>query len=91
MKKGELLFILALLLPLIPMGIAGQWWLFSVFAVFYVCFGIIEWVAVARTDKTISQHFWDWSKDNKGMAWAILGTMMFMWIMLMWHLAAKII
>ena len=90
MKKGELLFILCLLIPLVPMAIAKQWWLFSVFLTFYGCFGFMEWRSVASSGRSISQKFWDFSQGNKLMAYIILGTMAIMWVALLFHLGVKL-
>jgi hypothetical protein len=90
MEPAEIFFVLALLIPLIPMAIAGQWWLFGVFAAFYVVFGLMEWWSVSRDKKSISQKFWSFSETNKPMAIVILSTMAVMWVALLIHLAAKL-
>jgi hypothetical protein len=51
-------FIVALLLMPITAFVFGQVWLGITFCVFYVCFGIIEVVAKAKSGKTVSQHVW---------------------------------
>lgn len=91
MMVPEILFIIALLIPLIPMAIARQWWMFGVFFVFYISFGIVEWQAVVHTGQTVSQHFWIYSQENSTMAIIILITMALMWIGLLWHLSIKLI
>ena len=86
MKKDEILFIVFLIGGLLgTSALAQQWWLFSVFAVFFVCFGIIEWLAVVKTKKTISQKFWDLTKKNKIMAWIVWIGMVVAWASLLWH------
>ena len=90
--KPEIVFIIAMfLLLLVPPAIFGQWWLFAVFMIFGVCFGIVELVCKAVTDKTISQHFWEWSVNNKKQAWFVLGCMLLSWLMLLYHFAIKMI
>ena len=90
MKLGEILFIVAMLGGLlIPSALCGQWWLFSVFMVFGVIFGLIEWMAVAKTDKTVSQKFWDFSKKNKAKGLIILIGMLIAWLALLYHLGYK--
>jgi len=91
MAFTEILFAIALLIPLIPMALARQWWLFRVFAFFYVVFGLTEWWAVSTTGRSVSQHFWYFSEDNQGMAWGILGTMGIMWVGLLWHLGVRLL
>ena len=88
----ELIFIILLAGGLlIPAAVVKQWWLFGVFAVFFVCFGLVEWLAVAKTNKTVSQHFWEYSKTHKTGAWVVLGFMVIAWFALLWHLAAKLL
>jgi len=83
---GEIIFIILLAGGfLIPTAIFGQWWLFGVFAVFFVCFGFIELLAVKKTGKTVSQMFWGLKKKNKTAAWIIVGGMAIGWIALLWH------
>jgi len=89
-KKNEILLVIALLIPLIPMAIAQQWWLFSAFMAFYVFFGILEFIAVKTTGKSISQKFWQYSEDNKTGAIVILVFMAIMWTALLIHLGTKI-
>jgi len=68
---------------------AGQWWLFSVFAVFFTIFGIIEAIAVKTTGKSISQKFWDYSKKNKKGGWIVLAGMLLAWLALLFHFGSK--
>lgn len=86
---GEILFILAMFLPTLLMGILKAWPLFWVFVIFDVCFGLTEWYYTARTDKTVSQHFWEYSRKHRGRAIAILVSMGLMWAALMYHLGYK--
>lgn len=73
----------------IPPLIFGQYWLFSVFLVFFLCFGLIEWLAVKYTGKTVSQKFWALSKKNKKAGWIIIICMLIAWLALLYHFADK--
>jgi hypothetical protein len=53
------LFIIALLLMPITAFVFGQPWLGATFVVFYICFGIIEVIAKAKSGKTVSGHVWE--------------------------------
>ena len=86
MKLPEILFCLALLLPLIPIAIFKQWRLFWVFMTFYVAFGLQEWMSVAQTGLSISQHFWAFAQIHPLQAWIIIITMFTMWMALLVHL-----
>ena len=66
-------------------ALAGQWWLFSVFLVFFICFGIIEAIAVKKTGKSVSQKFWALTKTNRAMAWVVWIGMLLAWLALLWH------
>ena len=90
MNIAEILFVVALLIPLIPMAIARQWWLVKVFGIFYVCFGLVEWWAVSSSGMSVSQHFWEFSQDSPTQAIVILATMGIMWAFLLAHLGAKL-
>ena len=85
----EILFVLAMFIPTVLMGVFKVWPLFTVFVIFDVLFGLTEWYYVAKTKKSVSQHFWVWSKDNKGKAIAILSSMLVMWLALIFHLGSK--
>jgi len=87
----EILFIVLLAGGLlIPSALAKQWWLFGVFMVFFICFGIVEWIAVAKTGMTVSQHFWKYSEAHKGSAWGVLIGMLVSWLALLAHLGSKL-
>ena len=87
MKKSELWFIITLAGGfLIPPALFGQWWLFGTFMLFFTCFGIVEWIAVAKTGKTVSQHFWELKEKSKVKAWIIIGGMIIGWAALIIHL-----
>jgi len=90
MKFSEILFTIAMLgLLLVPSAIFGQWWLFSAFLIFGVIFGLLEWIAIKKTGKSVSQHFWDFSLRNKTGAILILTCMAFAWMILILHLAGE--
>ena len=74
---------------LIPSAIFKQWWLFAVFMVFFVCFGLIEWLAVKFSGMSVSQHFWAFSLQNKTGAIIILVCMLISWLSLLWHFGYK--
>ena len=83
---GEIIFVVLLAGGfLVPTAIFGQWWLFGTFALFFVCFGIVELLAVKFTGKTVSQHFWKLRERNKIAAWIICGGMLVGWLALLFH------
>jgi hypothetical protein len=85
-SKSEILFIIILVVCfLAPPAIWGQWWLFGVFLLFFMCFGVVELVAKAKTGMTVSQHFWALKKKNKFAAWTIAVCMLIAWLALLWH------
>jgi hypothetical protein len=75
---------------LIPSSIFKQWWLFSVFVAFFVCFGLIEWLAFAKTGHTVSQHFWIFSDEHPIKGLIIIGFMLISWLSLLWHFGERI-
>lgn len=90
MPIGEILFVLALLVGMLGTSAwAKQWRLFFVFLIFFVIFGLCEWLSVAQTDMSISQHFWDLSEVNPTAAWVVIGGMGVGWLALLWHFAGK--
>ena len=91
MKNAEVLFVILLVVGmLVPSALAGQWWLFSVFIVFFFCFGLIEWLAVKKTGKSVSQKFWKFSEEHRWGAIGVLAGMLIAWLALLWHLATKL-
>lgn len=83
---SEILFIIALVVGfLLPPAIFGQWWLFGVFLLFFCCFGLVEFIAVKKTGKTVSQHVW---KLPKWKRWIIVIGMQIAWFALLWHFIA---
>lgn len=82
----EILFVIVLAGGfLIPSAIFKQWRLFSVFCLFFACFGLLEWLSVAQTGKTISQHFWALDSVNPVAGWIIVGGMALGWVGLLVH------
>ena len=72
-------------------ALAKQWRLFFVFLIFFIIFGFCEWLSVAQTDMSISQHFWEFSDINPGMAWVVIGGMAVAWIALLVHLGRNLL
>ena len=62
-----------------------QWRLFMVFAIFFVIFGLCEWLSVSQTGKSISQHFWAFDNSNPTGGWIVVGGMAVAWGALLWH------
>ena len=90
MKLSEVFFILFFMGGLlIPAALIQQWWLFGTFAIFFAVFICVEGLAVLVTKKTVSKHFWEYSRENKGKAIAVLISMQIAWIALLLHLAEK--
>ena len=79
--------VILFLLLLIPPAIYGQWWLFAVFFIFGLIFGVAELICKKVTDKTISQLFREWSEENKKKGWIVIGCMLMAWLILLAHLA----
>ena len=86
---GEIIFVI-----LLAGGMLGtsaffkQWRLFMVFAIFFVIFGLCEWLSVAQTGKSISQHFWSFDTQNPTGGWIVVGGMGIAWAALLWHFKA---
>ena len=86
-RLKEILFIIGVfILFLVPSALFGQWWLFSVFMVFGIIFGLLEWLATIKTGKTVSQQFWALKEKSPIKAWIILASMLGAWILLLCHL-----
>lgn len=87
---GEIIFVILLIGGMLGVSaLFKQWWLFKVFAVFFVCFGLIEWWAVSSTGYSVSQHFWSFSEVNPVGGWIVVGGMLVAWLALLWHFASK--
>lgn len=90
MEISEIIFVLLLVGGfLLPTALTGQWWLFAVFAIFFVIFGLVEWLAVSRTKRSVSQHFWKYSEEHKTGATIVLIGMLLGWLTLLYHLGSR--
>lgn len=52
---------------------------------------LMEGISKITTGMTISQHFWQWSLNHEMTAWLVLGMLLIGWLVLLHHLALKII
>lgn len=87
----EILFVVLLIGGMLGTSfITKQWWLFRVFLIFFICFGLVEWWAVATTNLSVSQHFWEFSKNNVFGGWIVIIGMFLSWIALLWHLGRNL-
>lgn len=85
MSIAEIIFCVSMLVPLVPIALFKQWRLFWVFVAFYVCFGLMEWLSVAQTGHSISQHFWILDTQHPIQGWIIIISMAVMWLALLIH------
>jgi len=83
----DILFIIAMVLPMILAGVFKMWALFIVFVTFNAIFGVTEVLMKKFTGKTVSQNFWEFKKNNPVRATIILVSMGLMWTALILHLA----
>lgn len=103
-KRGssllEVIFIVVMLaMWILPFAVLKLWWWFWMFTAVGVVFGIFEALAALVTGKTLSQQFWKWSTEtdycgkrkNVGKALIVLACMGIGWIMLLIHLAWKML
>ena len=74
---------------LVPTALLKQWRLFWVFMTFFIIFGLEEWLSVAQTGNSISQHFWALKDANPIGAYSICGGMALGWAALIWHFLSK--
>lgn len=94
---GEIFLILSIFLLLVyPFLMFELWWWFSFMSGITIIFILFELGCKLATGKTLSQQFWKWSNEekNKNMAWKVwlvLTGMLGAWIILLIHLAWKII
>jgi len=92
MKKGEVLFIISLLIPMIPaflMGRAGHgYYYFYTLLTFYTCFGVLEYLSVKQRSRSISQDLGRLHDDKPVIFWAICITYLAMSIGLVIHWTA---
>lgn len=86
MPIGEIFFVLALVLGMLGTSAwFKQWRLFFVFLIFFIIFGLCEWLSVAQTGKSISQHFWSFDSINPTGGWIVVGGMAIGWAALLIH------
>lgn len=91
MPIGEIIFIVLLAGGLlIPSALAHQWWLFTVFLVFFGIFGFLEWLSMAKTGLSISQQFWKYSSEHPKGAWGVIIGMLVGWLALLSHLGRNL-
>jgi hypothetical protein len=90
MEIMEILFVLAVAGGmLLPPLLFKQFRLFFVFLVFFLIFGLMEWLSVAQTDMSISQHFWVLNSENPAGAWIVIIGMAIGWLALLYHLISR--
>ncbi len=86
MALGEIIFIVAMVGGfLVPTALFKQWRLFWVFMAFFVVFGLMEWLSVATSGMSISQHFWEFDTANPIGGWIVVGGMGIAWVALLIH------
>jgi hypothetical protein len=89
---GDVIFIIAFLgLLLIPFVIKKMWYWVGTIASMGVCLGVGEAISKACTGATLSKTFWNYSLTNPVVAWIMLLCMFLAWVLLMIHLAWKMI
>jgi len=89
MKIKELLFVVCLAGGLIiPPLIFKLYYQLGVVIIFFICFGLMEWLAVARTGRSISQQFWEFKKRNPVGAWILVICWFIAWMALLIHFMA---
>lgn len=75
-------------------GFSHQWWWMWFFISITALVGIFETTSYLLTGKTISQHFWAWSKTSKKAAWwslAAAAAFLIAMNMLVLHLVSPLI
>ena len=92
----QALFIAAIAaLWIAPWFLAGLnlWgWFWCCVVALVIVFEIIAVIVTKRKigkSRTLSQMFWDYSKDRPLQAWAIIASITVGWIALIWHLVGK--
>jgi len=84
------LLVVGMLGPGIVMGIkTKKWHLLYIFLAFFVCFGLIEWLATVQTGQTVSQQVWEYGETNPLAFWATIGALIVAWLALMFHFCVK--
>jgi len=83
---NDIVFIL-----LLSVGMLGtsaffkQWRLFFVFLIFFIIFGLCEWLSITQTGLSISQHFWRFDESNPVGGWIVIVGMLLSWLSLLAH------
>ena len=75
---------------LMPKGIARWFWV-ATFVVIELTVVVSEIISKITTGHTISQLFWQFSEASPGKAWLCLGMLGTAFLLLLWHLAAKML
>lgn len=89
---GDVLFIIVFLsLMIIPFIIKRMWFWVGTIASMGVCLGIGEFISKQTIGMTLSKTFWLFSLSHPVQAWIILGSMFTAWLLLMLHLAWKML
>lgn len=92
---GEIFFVIGLISSLIlPFffltGRARIFWLSTMSMIGLVIIAS-EILSKISTGRTISQHFWVWSLAHPSTAWLVLGLLFLGWLILLLHLAWKML
>ena len=88
MKFKELSFVVCLVGGmLISPLIFGLKWMTLTVLTFFIIFGFYEWLAVKKTKKTISQHFWYFKENHPVKGWILIVGWGVAWAALLWHFA----
>ena len=86
MGIGEIIFVACLVLGMLgTSAFFKQWRLFFVFLIFFVIFGLCEWLSVSQTGYSISQNFWHFDTINPVGGWVVIGGMAVAWVALLVH------
>ena len=92
---GELFFILGLIagliLPFIFLTGQGRIFWMITMSVIGLVVGGAELISKITTGHTISQHFWTWSLLHPTTAWMVLAALLIGWLILLIHLAWKLL
>jgi len=94
MGIAEIIFVVLLAGGMFGSGIyvgivTKKWFFFGVFALFFTCFGLMEWWSVAATGESISQTIWTVGESNPIGFWIMLVSLALAWGALLWHFAIK--
>ena len=92
---GEVFFILGLvgglIVPFVFLTGKGRiYWLVTMSTIGLVLVAS-EIISTVDTGGTISQHFWHWSVQHPVTGWLVIGMLFMGWVILLLHLAWKLI